>query len=80
MSTDNIPVDPQLYKLAIEQTKHYALFFLDTKGHVMTWNEGARSIKGYAASEIIGRHFSVFYTRDAVESGWPAHELKVASM
>lgn len=80
MSTDNISVDPQLYKLAIEQTKHYALFFLDPKGHVISWNDGARSIKGYAAGEIIGRHFSVFYTRDAVESGWPAHELKVASM
>jgi len=80
MSTDNIPVDPSLYKLAIDETRHYALFFLDPRGYVITWNAGAERIKGYKPSEIIGRHFSTFYTRDAVESGWPAHELKVASM
>src|SRR5256885_16753141 len=46
----------------------------------MSWNLGAERLKGYAGDEIIGRHFSTFYTREAVESGWPAHELQVATV
>jgi PAS domain S-box-containing protein len=73
-------VDPKLYQLAAEQTKDYGVFLLDPEGRIMTWNVGAERIKGYAADEIIGRHFSTFYTREAIDSGWPAHELKVAAM
>src|SRR5688500_16492679 len=68
-----------LFKLAAEQTQDYAAFLLDTEGRMLTWTTGARRIKGYAPDDIIGRHFSVFYTREAVESGWPAHELKIAA-
>jgi PAS domain S-box-containing protein len=64
--------------MVVEQTRDYAVFVLDPGGHILTWNLGAQRIKGYAPEEIIGRHFSVFYPRDAVESGWPAYELKVA--
>jgi PAS domain S-box-containing protein len=46
----------------------------------MSWNLGAERLKGYAADEIIGQHFSLFYTREALESGWPAHELRVATV
>jgi PAS domain S-box-containing protein len=70
---------PDLYRLLIEQTKDYALFLLDPVGRILTWNAGAERIKGYAPEEIIGRHFSIFYPRQAVERGWPAHELKVAT-
>ena len=72
-------IDPRLYQLVIEQTKDYALFVLDPQGHIMTWNLGARRLKGYAPDEIIGRHFSTFYTQQAVQSGWPDYELKVAA-
>src|SRR5688572_27679778 len=72
-------VDPLLFKLAAEQTKDYAVFLLDPEGRILTWTAGAQRIKGYAPDEIIGRHFSTFYTREAVESDWPAHELKVAT-
>jgi len=51
---------------------------LDPNGRVATWNAGAERINGYKADEIIGRHFSTFYPKDAVESGWPEHELQVA--
>src|SRR5688572_637219 len=68
-----------LFQLMVEQTRDYALFLLDTDGRVLTWNAGAQRIKGYAPEEIVGRHFSTFYTRDAVDSGWPEHELKVAA-
>jgi PAS domain S-box-containing protein len=71
--------ESELYKLVVEQTKDYAVFVLDPTGHIMTWNLGAERIKGYAPEDIIGRHFSTFYTRDAVESKWPDHELKVAT-
>jgi PAS domain S-box-containing protein len=73
-------IDPVLYQRMIEQSRDYALFMLDPSGRIMSWNLGAERLKGYAPEEIIGRHFSVFYTRDAVDSGWPAHELKVAEM
>src|SRR6185436_12413372 len=72
-------VDPRIFEYLVDQTKDYAVFFLDTDGRIMTWNQGAARIKGYAAEEIIGRHFSTFYTRESVESGWPQHELKVAA-
>jgi len=73
-------VDPALYRLAAEQTADYAVFLLDTTGHILTWNLGARRIKGYVAEEIIGRHFSIFYPRDVVDRGWPEHELAVAAV
>jgi PAS domain S-box-containing protein len=79
MPTHKGEVDVELYRLAIEQTKDYAVFLLDTAGHIITWNVGAHRIKGYAPEEIIGRHFSIFYPHEALESGWPAHELKVAA-
>src|SRR5579871_320039 len=72
-------VDPVLYQLAVEQTRDYAVFILDLDGRVMSWNAGARLIKGYTAAEIVGRHFSVFYPPEAVQSDWPSYELKVAA-
>jgi PAS domain S-box-containing protein len=72
-------IDPRIYQLIVEQTRDYAVFHLDVEGRIMSWNAGAARIKGYSADEIVGRHFSTFYTRDAVESGWPQHELKVAA-
>ncbi|QJW90929.1 PAS domain S-box protein [Spirosoma taeanense] len=66
------------YRLMIEGVKDYAIFMLDTTGHILTWNEGARRIKGYSANEIIGRHFSTFYTAEDLESQKPARELRIA--
>ena len=62
----------------IESVTDYAIFVLDPNGYVLTWNAGAQRIKGYTNSEIIGRHFSTFYPQDAIESGWPEHELQEA--
>jgi PAS domain S-box-containing protein len=50
------------FHLLVDAVTEYAIFMLDSTGHVMTWNSGAERIKGYAASEIIGKHFSTFYT------------------
>jgi PAS domain S-box-containing protein len=58
--------------------RDYAVFLLDEQGHILTWNAGAERIKGYKAEEIIGKHFSTFYPQEAIDRGWPAHELRVA--
>ena len=72
-------VDDSLFRRVVEQTRDYAVFVLDPEGHIVTWNLGAQRLKGYQPKDIIGKHFSIFYTPQAVESGWPAHELKVAA-
>ena len=76
--TDGL-VDAVMFQLAVQQVKDYALLVLDPAGRIMTWNLGAQRIKGYAPEEIIGRHFSVFYTADAVTRGWPDEELRLAT-
>jgi PAS domain S-box-containing protein len=78
---ESVGVDDQRTErlvLLVEQVRDYAIFMLDTTGHVATWNRGAERIKGYRAEEIIGRHFSTFYTPDAVARDHPAYELEVA--
>ena len=65
-------------RMLVEGAKDYAIFCLDPQGNVASWNAGAERIKGYKADEIIGQHFSRFYPQDAIDRGWPAHELKVA--
>ena len=66
-------------RLIIQSVKDYAIFMLDPTGHIATWNEGARRIKGYEAHEIIGRHFSTFYPEEDIERGKPPWELEVAT-
>src|SRR5215208_3662766 len=68
----------ELFRLMVQSVRDYAIFLLDPEGHVASWNEGAQRIKGYADHEIIGRHFSTFYTPEVAASGWPEHELRVA--
>jgi PAS domain S-box-containing protein len=69
----------ELFRLLVESVQDYAILMLDCEGRVMTWNLGAERIKGYRASEIIGQHFSKFYSREARESGWPQRELEIAA-
>ena len=61
----------QRYRLLIEGVTDYAIYSLDPAGHITTWNAGAELIKGYSTSEIIGRHFSTFFTPEDVETGLP---------
>jgi PAS domain S-box-containing protein len=66
------------YRELIGGVKDYAIFMLSASGKVMTWNEGAERIKGYEASEIIGRHFSCFYLPEDVLAGEPEKAMKTA--
>jgi diguanylate cyclase (GGDEF)-like protein/PAS domain S-box-containing protein len=66
-------------QLFIDSCKDYALFILDSKGNIASWNSGAEIIKGYKKEEIIGKHFSVFYPQQAVDCHYPEYELEMAS-
>jgi len=66
------------YHLLVESISDYAIFMLDTHGHVATWNVGAERLKGYAAGEVIGQHFSIFFPPDDRASGKPERELGIA--
>ncbi|HJS80910.1 MAG TPA: PAS domain S-box protein [Vitreimonas sp.] len=63
-----------------ESVLDYAIFMLDPGGHVISWNPGAARAKQYAAHEIIGKHFSIFYTQADIERKWPQLELQRATM
>jgi PAS domain S-box-containing protein len=76
---DAIKHGGRIYELMVESVRDYAIFMLDPDGHIASWNKGAQRIKGYTASEIIGRHFSVFYPQEDLASNKPARELKIAA-
>lgn len=63
------------FRLLVEQIRDYAIFMLDTEGRIRTWNLGAERIKGYTADEIIGQHFSRFYSAEDVAADKPGREL-----
>ena len=67
------------FRLLVEGVKDYAIFMLDADGYITTWNLGAQRIKGYESQEIIGEHFSIFYTDEDVERGHPEEELRIAA-
>lgn len=66
-------------RLLVEGVQDYAIFMLDTEGRVASWNVGAKRISGYETSEIIGRHFTCFYSPEDIADGKPNHEIASAS-
>ena len=67
------------FQALVAAVKDYAIFILDPHGRVSSWNAGAERIKGYKSDEIVGEHFSRFYTQEDIELGRPDSELKVAA-
>lgn len=67
----------ETYKILVETVKDYAIFMLDTSGHIATWNAGAAILKGYSSDEIIGRHFSTLYGDDDRAVDKPGKELEL---
>ncbi|HET7564094.1 MAG TPA: ATP-binding protein [Gemmatimonadaceae bacterium] len=70
--------DAELYRLLIESVRDYAIFALDATGHILTWNPAAQRLKGWTASEIVGKPFSMFYSPEEIAAGRPQHNLEVA--
>ncbi len=75
---DALRESEERFRMMIKNVREYAIFTLDTRGHVASWNSGAEQIKGYRAEEIIGQHFSRFYPKEDIESGKPERELATA--
>ena len=66
------------FRLLVESVQDYAIFLLDPAGYIISWNKGAQRAKGYTADEIIGKHFSIFYTEPDIKRNHPDYELRVA--
>lgn len=66
------------FRMLVQGVHDYAIYMLDTAGHVTNWNAGAEAIKGYTADEIVGQHFSRFYTSQDQERGEPQFALTTA--
>ncbi|HYD37513.1 MAG TPA: PAS domain S-box protein [Allosphingosinicella sp.] len=75
----DIHVSAERFELLVNSVTDYAIYMLDADGFVTTWNPGARRFKGYEAEEIIGRHFSTFFTPEDREAGVPQRALEAAA-
>jgi PAS domain S-box-containing protein len=78
-AVDELSKSEERFALLVSAVVDYAIFMLDTSGRIISWNEGAQRIKGYAAYEIIGQHFSVFYPAEDVARGKPRGMLEKAA-
>ena len=74
----NIRETERRFRMLVEAVQDYAIFTLDAEGHVNSWNVGAERLKGYKATEILGRHFSAFYPAEDIADGKPQRELAIA--
>jgi PAS domain S-box-containing protein len=76
---DQVEQNEERLRALLGSVRDYAIYMLDANGVIVSWGEGAQRIKGYRAEEIIGAHFSRVYPPEAIERGWPEHELRVAA-
>ena len=77
-ATQQLKNNEELFRSMVSNIKDYAIFMLDPTGIVTTWNDGAKKIKGYKDTEIIGKSFELFYDREDISKGIPAHNLEMA--
>jgi len=72
-------IDGERVHQLMDSASDYAIFLLDTNGYVATWNESAQLVKGYSREEIVGKHFSIFYSAEDNARGKPERELLIAA-
>jgi PAS domain S-box-containing protein len=75
---DELRRSQEQFRLLVQGVTDYAIYLLDTTGHIASWNAGAERIKGYSAEEIVGEHFSRFYTPEDAAAGLPGKVLDTA--
>jgi PAS domain S-box-containing protein len=68
------------FQQLVDPVRNYAIFLLDARGYITSWNQGAERLKGYEASEIINSHFSIFHPAESIKAGWPERELELAQL
>jgi PAS domain S-box-containing protein len=78
-AAENLLPEAQQFKLLVQGVTDYAIYMLDLEGRVTSWNAGAQRFKGYQAAEILGEHFSRFYTSEDRDRGIPAQALNAAA-
>ncbi len=76
---DDLAESEERFRLFVEGVRDAAIYMLDPEGHVRSWNVGAQRMKGYLPEEIVGRHFSLFYTAEDVADDLPRRELAEAA-
>ncbi|HKN88274.1 MAG TPA: PAS domain S-box protein [Nitrospiraceae bacterium] len=74
------PFPEDQFRLMVEAVVDYAIYMLDPEGRIMSWNAGAQRLKGYSEAEVLGRHYSMFFTEDAIRAGKPQRELERAKL
>jgi PAS domain S-box-containing protein len=77
LAEDALRESEERYRMLIDGVQDHAIFMIDTRGQVMSWNAGAQRIKGYRADEIIGRNFACFFPPEEIERGRPEHVLRL---
>lgn len=77
-SIDRPDMPAHRYEQLVQSVVDYAIYMLDPSGHVVSWNAGAQRIKGYSADEVVGRHFSLFFTPQDCADGRPECLLRQA--
>ncbi|HEY4370287.1 MAG TPA: PAS domain S-box protein [Steroidobacteraceae bacterium] len=75
----NIPALEDTFRRLVNGIRDCGIYMIDTEGRVISWNAGAERIKGYGAEEIVGRHFSEFYTPEDRSAGMPEIALTSAA-
>jgi len=79
MAEETLRQSEQQFRLLVQGVTDYAIYMLSPEGRVSNWNQGAQRIKGYQPEEIIGQHFSVFYTPEDRLAGEPQRALEIAT-
>lgn len=75
---EELRLSEERFRILVSGVKDYAIFMLDKDGIIRSWNSGAQRITGYHSDEIIGKHFSIFYTKEDIKDNKPKKELRLA--
>lgn len=78
-SEQGITEGNERFRLLVEGVKDYAIYMLDPAGRIVSWNIGAQSVKGYSKHEVLGQHFSLFFTAEDIKRGKPGAILEIAA-
>ena len=78
LTIEEIPTERRL-ALLVDAVVDYALYLLNPKGEIVSWNPGARRLKGYEAEEVLGSRFHNFFTPEDQAQGFPDHALEIAA-
>ena len=78
LAEENVRKTDEKFRLLVDAVKDYAIYMVDENGFLTTWNSGAKNLTGYESQQILGQHFSIFFTADDILQGVPQTHLKIA--